>query len=89
MGRLQGVAAAGLGHLVGLGCSQPSHPTCYCHPAPAVVCHVDFALSSVASRAQLPGLLPDLQPAHGERHVRHGPGAVVGELDFFLQRPRR
>jgi SulP family sulfate permease len=54
----------------------------------AVVCQVDFALASAASRAQLPALPPDTQPHHGERTIRCGPGSIVGELDFFLQRPR-
>lgn len=55
----------------------------------AVACHIDFALSSVASRAQLSSLPADLQPQHAERVVRCGPGSVVGEVDFMLQRPCR
>lgn len=58
-------------------------------PPPAVASHVDFALSSVASRAQLPALPPDLQPQHGERLVLCGPGSVLGDVDFMLQRPFR
>lgn len=54
-----------------------------------MACHIDFVLSSVASRAQLPSLPADLQPQHAERVVRCGPGSVVGEVDFMLQRPCR
>ncbi|KAL4452289.1 hypothetical protein ABPG75_007951 [Micractinium tetrahymenae] len=53
-----------------------------------VVCHVDFALSSTASRAQLPALPAELQPPHVPRRVKFGAGSVLGELDFFLQRTR-
>jgi SulP family sulfate permease len=55
----------------------------------AVNCRVDFTLTTVHSRAQLPALPPDLQPQHAERCFTYGPGSIVGELDFFLQRPRR
>lgn len=61
-------------------------------PAPlhcfAVICLVDYALASVSSRAQLPALPADMQPHHGQRTMKCGPGSLVGELDFFLQRPR-
>lgn len=50
---------------------------------------MDFNLSSVASRAQLPALPPDARPSAAERRFTYGPGAVLGDLDFFLQRPRR
>ncbi|KAL4419479.1 hypothetical protein ABPG77_008281 [Micractinium sp. CCAP 211/92] len=53
-----------------------------------VVCRVNLALSSVHSRAALPALPVDTQPAASERTVHYGAGALVGELDFFLQRPR-
>jgi hypothetical protein len=56
---------------------------------PAVNCRVDFTLTTVHSRAQLPALPPDLQPQHAEHYFTYGPGSIVGELDFFLQRPRR
>lgn len=71
----------------------PSTPTPHSpHPTPivpAVVCHVDFALSSTASRAQLHALPDELQPPRVPRRVKCEAGSVVGELDFFLQRPRR
>lgn len=54
----------------------------------AVTCQVDFALASVASRAQLQALPVGTQPHHAERTIRCGPGSLVGELDFFVQRPR-
>lgn len=56
---------------------------------PAVVCQVDFALSSAASRAQLPALPAELQPPRVPRRVTCEAGSILGELDFFLQRPRR
>ena len=61
--------------------------TALCLPSipPALAVHVDFALTTVHSRAQLPGLPPDVQPQHGERIVKHGPGSIVGEV----RRPRR
>lgn len=52
-----------------------------------VVCHVNFALSTVHSRAALPALPADTQPAQGERTIHYEAGSIVGELDFFLQRP--
>lgn len=54
----------------------------------AVTCHVDFALSSTSSRAQLPALPAELQPHHAERTIRVGPGSILGDVDFVLQRPR-
>ncbi|KAL4431193.1 hypothetical protein ABPG75_006449 [Micractinium tetrahymenae] len=53
-----------------------------------VACRINFVLSSVHSRAALPALPADTQPATGERTVHYGAGSLVGELDFFLQRPR-
>ncbi len=64
-------------------------PLCPTPDTCTVACHIDFGMSSVASRAQLPSLPPDLQPQHSERTVRCGPGSVVGEVDFMLQRPCR
>lgn len=58
-------------------------------PLPVVVCQVDFALSSAASRAQLPALPAELQPPRVPRRVTCEAGSILGELDFFLQRPRR
>ena len=62
-------------------------------PAPsagaAVTCRIDFNQSSVHSRAQLPALPAEAKPAAAERRFSYGPGSIVGELDFFLQRPRR
>lgn len=66
--------------------AAPTHPR---PPTPAVVCHLDYALSSVASRAQLPALPPDLQLPSMERSVRHSAGAIIGHVDFTLKRPRR
>ena len=58
-------------------------------PVPAVVCHVDFTQSTVHSRAQMTALPAGTQPSHVERRFAYGPGSIVGELDFFIQRPRR
>jgi CRP-like cAMP-binding protein len=55
----------------------------------AVTCRVDFTQSTVASRAQMHALPPDTRPHYAERRLTYGPGSIVGELDFFLQRPRR
>lgn len=70
--------------------SPPPPPPPPPHPrAIPVVCRVNLALSSVHSRAALSALPVDTQPAASERTVHYGAGALVGELDFFLQRPRR
>lgn len=53
-----------------------------------MVCRVDFALSSVASRAQLMALPAGTQPHHAEHTIKCAPGSLVGEIDFLLQRPR-
>ena len=85
-------------------CSGPAAPSrseahCQANASPTpplharalapVSCLFDANRSSVHSRAQLPALPPDAQPAAAERRFRYGPGAIVGDLDFFLQRPRR
>lgn len=54
--------------------------------SPPVDCLVDYLQTSVRARAiQLP---EDVMPTHAARVLRFGPGGVIGELDFFLRRPR-
>ncbi len=55
----------------------------------SVVCRIDFNAGTVHSRSQLPAVPPDARPAAAERAFKYGPGGLFGELDFFLQRPRR
>lgn len=62
----------------------PNHP-----PLTAVVCRIDFNATTVHSRSQLPAVPADSRPAATERVFKYGPGGLFGELDFFLQRPRR
>lgn len=54
----------------------------------SVTCRIDFNLRSVSSRRLQPALPPSAKPSAAERTFTYGPGSIVGELDFFLQRPR-
>ena len=54
-----------------------------------MVCRIDFNAATVHSRSQLPAVPADARPAAAERAFKYGPGGLFGELDFFLQRPRR
>ncbi|KAI7843279.1 hypothetical protein COHA_003111 [Chlorella ohadii] len=54
-----------------------------------ITCCVNFAAGAASSPAHLAGLPPHLQPALPKRVVKYGVGSIVGDLDFFLQRPRR
>ncbi|KAK9824383.1 hypothetical protein WJX72_009880 [[Myrmecia] bisecta] len=52
----------------------------------SILCHINFLRMS--ARGQ-PIVLPDQVSGHATaRLFRYGPGGIVGELDFFLQRPR-
>ncbi|GAB4822722.1 hypothetical protein N2152v2_009768 [Parachlorella kessleri] len=52
-----------------------------------VLCAVDFMLTSVHSRAAN-RVLPQELTDHNDRIFKYGPAGIVGELDFFLERPR-
>lgn len=54
-----------------------------------MTCVLDWSLSSVHSRAAAGALPADAKPQASERRIVFGPGGLLGELDFFLQRPRR
>lgn len=54
----------------------------------SVACFMDYSLSSVRSRAAAAVVPGDLSIPHTTRVLEYGPGGIVGDLDFTLQRPR-
>lgn len=69
--------------------SQPAAAAAIPSMPPTVVCRIDFNAATVHSRSQLPAVPADARPVAAERAFKYGPGGLFGELDFFLQRPRR
>ena len=55
-----------------------------------VSCWMDYARSSIRGRAAAAALPLDmaLHPNRSARLLEYGPGGIVGDLDFALQRPR-
>jgi SulP family sulfate permease len=54
----------------------------------SVACFMDYSLSSVRSRAASAVVPGELSIPHTTRILEYGPGGIVGDLDFTLQRPR-
>ncbi|KAL4547721.1 hypothetical protein Ndes2526B_g06954 [Nannochloris sp. 'desiccata'] len=54
----------------------------------SVACFMDYSLSSVRSRAAAAVVPGELSIPHTTRILEYGPGGIVGDLDFTLQRPR-
>ena len=54
----------------------------------SVACLMDYTVSSVRSRAAAAAVPGDLAVSHAARVLVYGPGGIVGDLDFTLQRPR-
>jgi SulP family sulfate permease len=52
-----------------------------------VACHIDFLATTVHSRAAA-AAVPGMAAVRPARVLRFGPGGIVGDLDFMLQRPR-
>ncbi len=54
----------------------------------SVACLMDYSMSSVRSRTAAAVVPGDLSIPHTTRILEYGPGGIVGDLDFTLQRPR-
>jgi len=54
----------------------------------SVVCYMDFLASNVHSRAALVATPGQLAIENRAQLLKFGPGGIVGDLDFMLQRPR-
>jgi sulfate permease, SulP family len=54
----------------------------------SVACFMDYSLSSVRNRAAVAVVPGELAVPHTARILEYGPGGIVGDLDFTLQRPR-
>ena len=53
-----------------------------------VACYMDYSLNSVRSRAASAVVPGELAVPYTTRILEYGPGGIVGDLDFTLQRPR-